>query len=492
MDLETSPRALDHNRMDLIQMVITSAHPDRREQVCTIHFSRPGRSSSLESTTHNVFYGDLTRQICECYGEIAMLAGPEEHKIDALMLSDPRWALLDRIASSQHLKSSLRLREFLFYIAECALRDAPGDATEQQIGIRVFGRPPGYNSSEDSIVRTHARLLRQKLALYFAEEGLAEEILVEIPKGHYLPVFHPRSIKQSVVEPGGEPHLVEVHTQPAISSDTVAQPRRLFNSKIFLVVASAVSILIAVSVLIWHPWSSAAATSSAVDTFWRPFFGDNSSLVIYSNAWFAGDSTSGLRYAPPQTSISEAETGAYVDTYTGIGELASVYDLTKLFDSHKANFTLKRSLLVTWDEAKSRNLVFIGSRAENPSLRVLQPTVDFTMETVPGSSGVVNHHPKPGEPALYSRPERPLTDDYAILALSPGVEPGKQILVFSGLTTFGTQAAVEYVCNPETTTDLLKQISGPKGELRPFEAVLHTTIGGGVPLQTRMVTIRVH
>jgi hypothetical protein len=422
-----------------------------------------------------------------------MLAGHEEHKIDALMLSDPRWVLLERIASSQHLKSSLRLREFLFYIAECAIREAPGDATEQQIGIRVFGRPPGYNSSEDSIVRTHARLLRQKLALYFAEEGLAEEIVVDIPKGHYLPVFHPRSLKPAAIEHSTEPHIVAVHAQDVPAqppSDT--EPVRGFNRKIAWVVLSAFPILIAIAVLVWNPWSKALATPSSVDAFWRPFFGDNSSLVIYSNAWFAGDSTNGLRYAPPQTSVSDVETGAYVDTYTGIGELASVYDLTKLFDAHKAAFTLKRSLLVTWDEAKSRNLVFIGSRAENPSLRVLQPTADFTMEAGLGSAGVVNHHPKPGEPALYSRPEHPLTDDYAILSLSPGVEPGKRILVFSGLTTFGTQAAVEYVCNPETTAELLKQITGPKGEIRPFEAVLHTTIGGGVPLQTRLVTIRVH
>jgi hypothetical protein len=421
-----------------------------------------------------------------------MLAGHEEHKIDAQILSDPRWMLLERIASSQHLKSSLRLREFLFYIADCAIREAPGDATEQQIGIRVFGRPPGYNSSEDSIVRTHARLLRQKLALYFAEEGLVEEIVVDIPKGHYLPVFHPRSIKPAIPGHLTEPHIVDVHIQPLTPPETPALSSRAFNKQVAWSAVAVLPILIAIAAVIWHPWNKTAAASSSVDAFWRPFFGDDSSLVIYSNAWFAGDSTSGLRYAPPQTSVRDVETGAYVDTYTGIGELASVYDLTKLFDAHKATFTLKRSLLVTWDEAKSRNLVFIGSRAENPSLRVLQPTADFTMEAGPDSAGVVNLHPKPGEPALYSRPEHPLTDDYAILALSPGVEPGKRILVFSGLTTFGTQAAVEYVCNPETTAELLKQIIGPKGEIRPFEAVLHTTIGGGVPLQTRLITIRVH
>jgi hypothetical protein len=412
-----------------------------------------------------------------------MLAGHEEHKIDAQILSDPRWTLLERIASSQHLKSSLRLREFLFYIAECAIREAPEDATEQQIGIRVFGRSPGYNSSEDSIVRTHARLLRQKLALYFAEEGLTEETVVDIPKGHYLPVFHPRS---------GNPMVTEHASGQVMDAHPESPAARHFNRRIAWTGLFVLPFLVAAAVLIWHPWKTSASPSSSIETFWRPFIGDDSSLVIYSNAWFAGDSTSGLRYASPQTSANDAETGAYVDTYTGIGELASVYDLTKLFDAHKATFTLKRSLLVTWDEAKSRNLVFIGSRAENPSLRVLQPTVDFTMETVPGSAGVVNLHPKPGEPALYSRPERPLTDDYAILALAPGVEPGKRILVFSGLTTFGTQAAVEYVCNPETASELLKQITGPKGEIRPFEAVLHTTIGGGVPLQTRLVTIRVH
>jgi hypothetical protein len=108
------------------------------------------------------------------------------------------------------------------------------------------------------------------------------------------------------------------------------------------------------------------------------------------------------------------------------------------------------------------------------------------------SAGVVNHNPNPGEPAVYSRPEHPLTKDYAILAMLPGVQSGKRILIFSGLTTYGTQAAVEYVCRPETSSELVKKITGPKSELRPFEAVLETSIVGGVPLQARLVTIRVH
>jgi hypothetical protein len=394
-----------------------------------------------------------------------------------------------RIASSQHLKTSPRLREFLFYIARCAIREAPEDATEQQIGMRVFGRPAGYNSSEDSIVRTHARLLRQKLSAYFSEEGASEPVILDVPKGHYLPAFHPRPHLE-VIAAEAEPalHPIELPDESPAEGPPVAAPdwrSRTLLSGVLL------AILIAAAAVMWRPWRIPQSPPSPVELFWRPFLATDPPLVIYSNAVFEGNSTKGLRYAPPDV-VQHSGGNGYVDTYTGIGELASVYTLTRLFDAHHANFILKRSLLVTWDEAQLRNLIFIGSRAENPSLRVLQPTADFTMEAQPDSAGVVNVHPLPGEPAVYSRPEQPLNTDYAILALQPGIQPGRHMLVFSGLTTFGTQAAVDFVCDPDSVALLLKKITGPKGEIRPFEAVLQTTIGGGVPFETRLVTIRVH
>jgi len=76
----------------------------------------------------------------------------------------PHWMLVIRVCNSQCFHSAARLRDFLIYVADCALRNCAEEATEQHIGMHVFQRSPGYNSSEDSIVRTHARLLRQKLA----------------------------------------------------------------------------------------------------------------------------------------------------------------------------------------------------------------------------------------------------------------------------------------------------------------------------------------
>ena len=391
------------------------------------------------------------------------------------------WELVERIAASRHIQPSARLRDFLFYVADCALKGAGSEATEQQIGIHVFNRPPGYNSSEDSIVRTHARLLRQKLDEYFRNEGAGEETIIQIPKGHYVPVFLPR------VQPLPSAPQVE---QP-LASDRQEKPKRAVR---WLWLALAVTLIALAAVLLWwklHP-RPLLATPDDIDRFWGPFFANNSSLVIYSNALFVGDPTTGLRYAEFPADTSRDTSKVYFDTYTGIGEVESVYELTRLFDSRNATFTLKRSQLVTWDEAKNKNLIFIGSARENPALLVLPGTVDFTLSVGTNSPVIVNHHPRPGEQETYSRPEHPLTKEYAIVALVPGVEPGQKALLLSGSGTLGTQAALEFTCHPDTLDELLRAVSGPGGSVRPFEAVIEATLGGEVPIQSRIVALRVH
>jgi hypothetical protein len=419
------------------------------------------------------------------------------HAVEAQ--DDPRWQLIHRILESNHFSGSARLRDFLLYITSCAVRGTPEEATEQQIGIHVFHRTPGFNSSDDSIVRSQARLLRIKLAAYFAADGLAEPLVMDIPKGHYLPVFHPAAFPDlpATSPPSTHPPLhvlpesqpipsppdISVNTLPAASS---VSARRW--SRLALILLPWVLLLLAVG----HRIGSRQQhlnLASPVDRLWQPFLTGQSPLVIYSNALFTGDARSGMHYASKQE--TDAPTSALIDHYTGIGELNSVHQLTQLFDRHGAEFLLKRSPLVTWDEARLRNLIFIGSIAENPSLKVLPSTQDFTLIALPDAAGFVNHHPQPGEPATYLRPEHPLTSDYAVVALLPGVQPGRQMLVFSGLTTLGTQAAVDYLCDPASLAALMPKIESG-GHVHNFEALLEVSITGGVPLQTKLVTLRLH
>lgn len=108
--------------------------------------------------------------------------------------------LVHRVASSSTFERSTRLRAFFLHVCRCALDHKPEAATEQQVGISVYDRPPGYNPNEDNIVRSQARLLRMKLDHHFANEGKHEAMVITIPKGRYLPVFETRSEAPMVLQ----------------------------------------------------------------------------------------------------------------------------------------------------------------------------------------------------------------------------------------------------------------------------------------------------
>jgi len=123
--------------------------------------------------------------------------------------------LVRRVASSDTFARSPRLKSFLLHVCQCALDNKPEEATEHQIAVRVYERPPGYNPNEDNIVRSQARLLRLKLEHYFANGGKEEPVVISIPKGRYLPVFETRSEEPVILpgplgEQGNSRHLLQV------------------------------------------------------------------------------------------------------------------------------------------------------------------------------------------------------------------------------------------------------------------------------------------
>jgi hypothetical protein len=132
--------------------------------------------------------------------EVVPVMHPKKAPVNA---SGPREDLVRRVATSETFEKSPRLRAFFLHVCRCALEDCPEEATEQQIGIFVYGRSPGYNPNDDNIVRSQARVLRMKLEHHFANEGRDESYVITIPKGRYLPIFEPR-----VVAPPSRPEII--------------------------------------------------------------------------------------------------------------------------------------------------------------------------------------------------------------------------------------------------------------------------------------------
>ena len=82
---------------------------------------------------------------------------------------------------------------FLRYIVERALDGTADDVKEYSIGVDVFDRGDAFDPRTDTIVRVHAGRLRKKLAEYYATDGDADPVVIEVPKGGYVPLFRCRS-----------------------------------------------------------------------------------------------------------------------------------------------------------------------------------------------------------------------------------------------------------------------------------------------------------
>ena len=99
---------------------------------------------------------------------------------------------LNDILGSKTFLQVDRLKRFISFIVEEATAGRSGDLKEYVIGVQVFGKEPRFDPRTDPIVRVQARRLRTRLARYYKDEGQSAEIIIDLPKGGYAPVFRRR------------------------------------------------------------------------------------------------------------------------------------------------------------------------------------------------------------------------------------------------------------------------------------------------------------
>src|SRR5215211_2342945 len=99
---------------------------------------------------------------------------------------------LSRILASKTFSQVERLKRFVSFIVGETVAGRGGDLKEYVIGVQVFGKEPSFDPRTDPIVRVQARRLRTRLARYYRDEGNSDELIVDLPKGGYAPVFRTR------------------------------------------------------------------------------------------------------------------------------------------------------------------------------------------------------------------------------------------------------------------------------------------------------------
>ena len=399
---------------------------------------------------------------------------------------------IEKLLNSHALHGSESLCKLLRYLADHALDHPGASPKEYQIATEVFGRPSNFDPHLDSTVRVQAGRLRGKLAEYYATEGAEDSILVDFPRGTYALAFHERPAG------AGRNHGGGLHEA---ASDAGRASRISLVAVILLSVLLAAVVAVATDRFLNRRTAEARldAESTEVPTvlrvFWKGFLtAPQEPWVIFSNAAFVGRPDSGMRYYK-----SARDGQAHIlDHYTGVGEVLAVHALDSVFVKLHQSIRVKRGSLFSLDDAKNNDLIFIGSPSENLTLLEIPSTKDFVFRQIAsgpraGNVEIVNVHPEADEPKsfLATPSDETLADDYSVVALVKGLNPSRSELILAGTTTIGTQAAVEYVCQPDKLQQLLLRLSvSNSGELKPFEAVIHVKVTRGVPVGSELVALR--
>jgi hypothetical protein len=424
---------------------------------------------------------------------------------------DPQDAreLVKRIVASTSFRRSARLSDLILYVTRRLLDDGAVDMREQEIGTAVFERKPRYDTAQDPIARVHVSQLRKKLDQYFKEEGSHEKLLIEIPKGGYVPVFHLRP-ESPTVEPAASvvPAPAEV-ALPGPGRQNDPGPRNLVP------VLTAACVLLAVC-CVWlglRAFRPRPGRGPAIQALWSSVLrsGQRTDLV-------AADSCFGLLQDSVHRSISLDEYLTHdpdrwmkgfqgdpasrevlrmmaLRQYTSLADLELAHGIVAISDGFATQPVIAFARDFPIRAASTDNLVLLGSQRSNPWVELFLPRLNFRFETdeVSHRAIVRNRDPRPGEQDTYVVPGEGsnIREGYAVLALQPNLTGTGNVLMIYGSDMEATEAAGALATTEAELAPVLQRVFSriPKS-VRYCEILLKTRRLGGAPQSCTLLAWR--
>jgi hypothetical protein len=423
---------------------------------------------------------------------------------------------IQRILQSAAFRNASTLQQLLQYLAARAFDHGAETLKEYTIGVEALGRPHDFDPKTDTIVRVQIHRLRQKLREYYDSDGSRDPIIVDIPKGHYLPGFAAVAVSDAELNVHSVPH---VDARVSVAASFIEHPveektgplseEKTGHAAISIFLRSLAAVAVAAAIFVSGFWiggyryrveeesatarTDRAAVSSAdpVKAFWLSFLGNDPSPVIaYPDAVFLLDNFNDLfrfrrgatdfRGAPVDPHLAQqfasnpalvARAGQlyYENSYLGFGELKAVGMLSNLFGQLGLKPVIKPSRELTVDDLKQHNVIMLGSSSQNIAVAQLSNVGDFSFKN-PDSlleqwrGQIVNAHPHADEAASYRTERDPNTQvlkaDYALITIQPGIIPGRYIADLGGLDTTGSEGAVLYATSKLGIEELSRALAG--------------------------------
>jgi len=381
----------------------------------------------------------------------------------------------DKVEELENLLRSGLVREgsqayaLLEYLGRRAIEERREPVKEYAIGIEALGKPADYDPRIDPTVRVEIGRLRARLQNHY-REGAVRKVHLGIAKGSYAAEFVANGHASRAGEPASAP----------------ARHRRLWLAGALLVTAAAgVAVLLAVV--------SRSDLTPALAWFWAPHLrGGLPTLLVYGAPLFV--KVDGAYFRDPHVnSPAEVTEGSRLNRvlealkpseqrpvyhFTGFGEAEAIFRITRLMASVGARIDIRRSNDVSWDELKREHVILLGGSKFNPQITDLP--YRFKFESV--SRRIVNRRPAPGEITEYvtrsATPHGPITQEYALISVYPGLGLGRRFMVLDSSSSEGTGMAAEFLTREDTVRGLREKLDC--GPTQAFQVVVTGRLKDGI------------
>lgn len=373
-------------------------------------------------------------------------------------------AHLERILASEAFKTSRRSQDFLRFVVGRVLAGQGDSIKERTIAVEAFGRPADYDSSEDSYVRVKASEVRRRLASYGESRSEADTLRIELPLGSYVPQFEP--VEDAPPE-GGEAERVR-RRRWALAAG-----------------------LLAAGVAVWL--GVRTPNADPMRRFWAPVLTSRQPLVIFiptPASWLVVNEATAAR-APGGARVIAGETspGRYVIPgvdKVGLGAAIGAIRFAALCAESGKPYVVKVGGDFSFADLRNQPSVLFGAFSSKWTVE-MNNGFRFRFQQEPGPARIVDGR-QPGRewlPVPGDAPGRP-SEDYAIAGRVFDSKSGQLLLIAAGISTFGTQAAAEFLTDGHRIEELARRAPQPL-DRGNFQVLLHTRVMGNTPGPPKIV-----
>jgi hypothetical protein len=375
---------------------------------------------------------------------------------------------LDRLLQNPHFHKSKRFPVFLKFVVTEALAGRADNLKERTLGIEVFGKEPGYDTTDDPIVRVTAGEIRKRIAQYYQEPGHEHEIRVLLPPGSYVPQFcFPEEVKVVATLPASVlPAEASLRT-PVVSTD----PKRALSWGTWI----GVLVLLLLAIGVGFAWPALHPT--AMEQFWAPFV-KSQDPVLFCIADQSQYSTINLRDAANplrQTTLNDHMITVIID------DVSPLVNIAGLLQTYGRTYRVQGETATTLTDLRRSPSVFIGAYDNSWTLRLTAPLRFHFANNAEMTRFWIEDRNNPSRQDWLlerSRQDTGTYKDYAIVARFLDPNTDRFVVVAAGVARGGTVAAGEFLVDAHRLDELAHQV--PKDwSHKNIEVVLETQVIDG-------------